>query len=923
MDKEKYFMKRKSVFSIVLAVVALILCVATLVACNDDQTETVKYTITFDDGSEPAKTVTLEEGKSLTAEQLPTAKTLEGKVFVGWYIGETKVEAGYTPTEDVTATAKYASAKVTVSFMDGETVIKTVEIDYGTAIAADNLPEDLSKTDYKFTGWFDGATKFNAEMTFNEDKTFVACFVGAQDYSGLWVDEDKKTVVFFDENYLFVGTDYCDMSKLTFDADTGEMKYPKPSFGNGWTLVIEGNQLKVTKIASDGNVEYSAVKQTEASELSGTYVKNASGKMVVSYSGYALIISSYDVPEYQYVRLTKDGADIVLTCVDGNNTITAPVTVGDGYLNIGGNDVNGVWMKNSRFEFQISGGGRTIYKHIVDGEFVYALENSDGQVEIITLDKELKKNDGDILTVTLADKSEMIIKIIEDNSGYYSTYTFAIADSAIGTYVATSDEGGTPVTQTLRFDGFGKVEITSSGDGPNETCNYYFNSADILVVKGNFGSFGAVLKGETFDKLLSDNFEGSYKNFTAGGSIIELDGFGQIAAIKNSSTVKVGTYTVNKNDNTITVTGIVSNGFADGTYDFIFDNATAHINGTYWCKEDNSEDKLNKLIGSWISGDKTLKIDSFMGTIEITIDGEKYSPVLVLKYDRSVLKFTAGNTVYTVTIGENSTVKLTWDGGESIYTAAPTVGEEFFGTWTNDDDTMKVVIDEETIKVDFNEASDELVDATLVAADSQGITITVGGLTYVLTLENGEINVTETGSSVATLQKSIISDDKYIGSWKAQEASKEYNLVITSKSVTLNGQTATNVSQNYNNVSFTVNGTDYKFYPTLGDLDFDGQTVKMVDANAGGEPSDAIITDEKLYGTWTWDDSYMAPTQGTLVITANSITFNGNEVQNLAYSDGCVTFAYGEYTYEIYSQWGSYKIRAIEKDYSDSSLTKQ
>lgn len=574
---------------------------------------------------------------------------------------------------------------------------------------------------------------------------------------------------------------------------------------------------------------------------------------------------------------------------------------------------------------KFQGGGRTIYKHTVDGEFVYALENSDGQVEIITLDKELKKNDGDILTVTLADKSEMIIKIIEDNSGYYSTYTFAIADSAIGTYVATSDEGGTPVTQTLKFDGFGKVEITSSGNGLNETCNYYFNSAGILVVKGNFGSFGAVLKGETFDKLLSDNFEGSYKNFTAGGSIIELDGFGQIAAIKNSSTVKVGTYTVNKNDNTITVTGIVSNGFADGTYDFIFDNATAHINGTYWCKEDNSEDKLNKLIGSWISGDKTLKIDSFMGTIEITIDGEKYSPVLVLKYDRSVLKFTAGNTVYTVTIGENSTVKLTWDGGESIYTAAPTVGEEFFGTWTNDNDTMKVVIDEETIKVDFSETSDELVDATLVAADSQGITITVGGLTYVLTLENGEINVTETGNSVATLQKSIISDDKYIGSWKAQEASKEYNLVITSKSVTLNGQTATNVSQNSNNVSFTVNGTDYKFYPTLGDLDFDGQTVKMVDANAGGEPGDAIITDEKFYGTWTWEDSSMIPQSGTLVINANSVLINDTEVENLAFVDGEITFDFNGHSYCVSkpNSFSPYRIMLDGDNQKFGTLTKQ
>ena len=523
----------------------------------------------------------------------------------------------------------------------------------------------------------------------------------------------------------------------------------------------------------------------------------------------------------------------------------------------------------------------------------------------------------------------MIIKIIEDNSGYYSTYTFAIADSAIGTYVATSDEGGTHVTQTLRFDGFGKVEITSSGDGPNETCNYYFNSADILVVKGNFGSFGAVLKGETFDKLLSDNFEGSYKNFTAGGSIIELDGFGQIAAIKNSSTVKVGTYTVNKNDNTITVTGIVSNGFADGTYDFIFDNATAHINGTYWCKEDNSEDKLNKLIGSWISGDKTLKIDSFMGTIEITIDGEKYSPVLVLKYDRSVLKFTAGNTVYTVTIGENSTVKLTWDGGESIYTAAPTVGEEFFGTWTNDDDTMKVVIDEETIKADFSEASDELVDATLVAADSQGITITVGGLTYVLTLENGEINVTETGNSVATLQKPIITNDRFIGSWKAKDASKELNLVITAKSVTLNEQQATNVVQNYSSISFTVNGTDYTFwvFTSSAELDYDGLEIVMVDANAGGgeEPGDAIITNTELYGTWTWNDSEMTPAEGTLVISANSITFNGVEVANLTYEDDEISFEYDGNKYLIYRQYSfsPYRLELSGGTYPFANLTKQ
>ena len=97
----------KKTFIAVLAVmVVLALTLGVTVACKD---KTV--TVTFKNGETTVSTVEVTEGAALTQEQIPAAPTApQGKVFSGWYVGETKVEAGYKPTADVTAEAKYTDA---------------------------------------------------------------------------------------------------------------------------------------------------------------------------------------------------------------------------------------------------------------------------------------------------------------------------------------------------------------------------------------------------------------------------------------------------------------------------------------------------------------------------------------------------------------------------------------------------------------------------------------------------------------------------------------------------------------------------------------------------------------------------------------------------------------------------------------------
>ena len=73
--------------------------------------ETPKYLVTFDVGgnreARAPKPITVESGTTLTAEQVPELSDTSSYQFMGWYLGDTEIKAGYTVTEPVTVTARW------------------------------------------------------------------------------------------------------------------------------------------------------------------------------------------------------------------------------------------------------------------------------------------------------------------------------------------------------------------------------------------------------------------------------------------------------------------------------------------------------------------------------------------------------------------------------------------------------------------------------------------------------------------------------------------------------------------------------------------------------------------------------------------------------------------------------------------------
>ena len=194
---------KKSIISVLAVVLVLTLVVGVAVACEQPAT----YTVTFKNGETTVSTVEVEQGKALTAEQIPNDPTpAQGKTFVGWYVGETKVTAGYTPTENVTAVAKFddvSAETYTVTFKNGETTVKTVEVEQGQELTAAQIPSDPTPPQGQtFAGWYVGETKVTAGYKPTGNVTAVAKFsqppqatkysvtVAEGDYTVEGIDED-------------------------------------------------------------------------------------------------------------------------------------------------------------------------------------------------------------------------------------------------------------------------------------------------------------------------------------------------------------------------------------------------------------------------------------------------------------------------------------------------------------------------------------------------------------------------------------------------------------------------------------------------------------------------------------------------------------------------------------------------------------
>lgn len=116
------------------------------------QVHTFKVTYKTDKGTAPSA-ITVDYGTKLSAAQLPTL-TVDGLLFMGWYAGETKAEAGsYTVTADVELTGKWTTATYSVTYKsDFGTAPSAITVVHGTKLSAEQL-SSLSFTKAKFLGW--------------------------------------------------------------------------------------------------------------------------------------------------------------------------------------------------------------------------------------------------------------------------------------------------------------------------------------------------------------------------------------------------------------------------------------------------------------------------------------------------------------------------------------------------------------------------------------------------------------------------------------------------------------------------------------------------------------------------------------------------------------------------------------------------
>jgi len=240
-----------------------------------------KHTVSFDtDGVGEIESVTVLDGESVT---IPDALTKDGYVFLGWYIGDTKVEGSYVPTGDVTVTAKFRALYVyTVSFdTDGGSIVDDIKVTEGDSF---ELPAGPTKAGYKFLGWYYNNELLTEGFVPTEDVVIVAEYRELAVYTVEFIDEDGNPIDSIEvlegevftlpeaavkDGYIFIGWFYEDELITEGFAPDGNVtltaKYKVPEkftvtydFGNEdlnySVTVIEGNGI--TLPVCESNEEY-------------------------------------------------------------------------------------------------------------------------------------------------------------------------------------------------------------------------------------------------------------------------------------------------------------------------------------------------------------------------------------------------------------------------------------------------------------------------------------------------------------------------------------------------------------------------------------------------------------------------------------------------------------------------------------------
>lgn len=344
----------KKRFLIAIAIVmVLILSVAVFVACNENQTKS--YTVKFVDGESEIKSVSVEEGKTITDADIPADLTKDGYVFEGWYVGDVAFDKSAAITADVTYSAKWTKLH-TVKFVDGNETIKTATVKDGEKLKDADVPADLTATGKAFEGWFDGTTAFDKDATITADKTFAAKWVGLFNVTfkngeeTIKVAQVKDGAVIAaadipedptDDNYAFIGwfvgeTAYDSSAAVTSDIVVSA-KFStiyKSYFGTwhgatddwdaiSYTVVVDATSITVTI----GDADAQAATDIDVDTTDGTVMFKLGDTEYMLYANYDGNLCIYESSEIKLSaelegRVHVSSTDIVGTyTTEGGHTI--------------------------------------------------------------------------------------------------------------------------------------------------------------------------------------------------------------------------------------------------------------------------------------------------------------------------------------------------------------------------------------------------------------------------------------------------------------------------------------------------------------------------------------------------------------------------------------------------------------------------
>ena len=699
--------------SLLLLALVLVLAFAAF-ACKDDtdpadkpgdDTPTVENaTVTFVNGDTTVATKTVKKGDKLTAEDIPAAPTVVGATFDGWYVGETKVEAGYTVNADVTATAKFDKITYTLTFKAEGKDDVVVTVAHGEVPAAADLPADPSKGDtYRFDGWYDAEDEvFEADAAVTANATYTAKFILVA-YKVTYTAAGAEDVSFI--------VPITETTKLPADKIAQDATAPADAFFAGY---YNGSVKAVADLVLTEDTVFAARFLTKDS-FAGAWVSAEQNiSMTIGATGATGTIAG----SFKFDAATgklKIGSVETWTLTLSDDLLSVAVDhyydqYGDGFAedfiheeftlqkqNVTG--LEGKYVLNGNSSFAINEAGIVTKAGDSAVPFGFVTKNADGTYTIT-----YKQNSSNpvVKTATLDDKGNFIMSNGEiwvkcdtatfaegkNAAGKYEyLYIYTLGDAAIytyktadGTFAYATVEGtvtaGEIVTitagdyvATVKLEAFGtrytfsfpaaeKGEYTGADgkyildgfgtatDKDGATAAYTVNGAGIVII----GDKGLKLDTEnkTYTVLAKDAYAAKFdyvKDYAFANKQLTLDGFGGASFTENGTEYK-GAYTVDAEAGTITIAKCTST--VNGTFTFTHDG-----------KAFQSADRSREFVNTAYNPTVDATGEAFHGYYE-----DKDGNSIKIYYEHNYLWLDLGGTSYRPT--------LNWDGTALLFTMTDT-----------------------------------------------------------------------------------------------------------------------------------------------------------------------------------------------------------------------------------------------------------